>query len=191
MRTSFRIFAGLTLCLFGIFGCIYSICVASAQKLYYSVEYGILTNASPAVIEAACIKAHNLYPHNYNLSVRASRILWPLIFADDVVNDELAIDKVELWCNRGLAENPYHLALRYRKAELLSLSSATEAADYWAEFTAWQFWSSQNLSLLVKYYANAGRFVEATEVLSLLKGHADHKKASSILRKAWADEMRL
>ncbi len=135
MRMSFRISAGIVLCLLGILGCIYSIRVARAQKLYYSVKYGSLTTADPYVIKTACDEAYNLYPHNYNLCNQASSTLWSLITASEADKRESAINLVELWSKRGLIANPYCLALRYRKAELLSLSSANEAADYWKEFT--------------------------------------------------------
>ncbi len=189
MWRTIRISAGLVICLIGIFGCVYSIRVAKAQRLYFQVEYGTLTNATPTVIESTCTTAYDLYPHNYKLSARASRTLWHLASSSKTEQKQNIVDQVELWCDRGLAENKYDLSLRYRKAELIYLSSASDAADYWKEFVDWQYWSSQNLSFLVRYYARAGRLVEATEILSLLKGHPDYTKASSFLRKAWAKEM--
>ncbi len=185
----FRIFAGSGVVLISLLGFIYCIRLTHAQKLYYDVEYGSLSKAAPYLIAEACKTAHNLYHHNYNLCNRAAATYWGQVSTTDCKKHSAVIDKTEHWCERGLSENRYKMSLRYRKAELLSLISANDAADYWEGFVDWQFWSSQNLSILVKYYARAGRLVEATEVLSLLKGHPDYQKASSYLRKAWAKEM--
>jgi len=190
MWRTIRILLGIAFCMLGIFGCVYSIRVTKAQRLYYLVEYGDLTNAAPNVVESTCAAAYDIYPHNFNVSARAARTLWLRAFSSTVDDKASVIDQTEFWCDRGLIENPYSLSLKYRKAELISLSSANDAADYWTEFVDWQFWSSQNLSILVKYYARAGRLVEAAEVLSLLKGHPDYKKSSMFLRKAWAAEMK-
>lgn len=189
MKHAISISTGVLLIILGLFGAVYSIRTACAQKIYHSVKYGSLTNASSKIIEDNCIKANNLYSHNYNLCNIAAKLLWTQALKSSADNKRNLIKLVGQWCDKGLEENYYDLSLRYRKTELIALSSKTEAADYWKLYSDWNFWNAQSLSLLVKYYAKAGRLVEATEVLSLLKGHPDYAVAAAYLHNAWAKEM--
>ena len=187
MYRSIRILAGILLSVLGLFGSVYGIRVAKAQKLYYDATYGSMTNATASVFDEICNESFALYPHNYNLCIQAFRKQWNLIYSTNAVEKETALELVELWCERGLEKNQYHATLQNTKSELIQ--SPRDAAEYWENFVNLQFWNSRNLGLLVKYYALAGRLAEASEILILLKGHPEQKKAADDLRKAWATEM--
>jgi len=189
MRQIIRIAVGVFLCAAGIIGGIYSIRTARAQHIYHSVRYGQLSDVSSDAVLKQCEKSYKLYPYSYDLSIQACLKMWPGLSSENSSESKAAAASIELWCDRGLGQNPYHRTLNQTKADMISLRSSADAADYWMGFIDNQFWNTKNIALLVKYYSQAGRLAEASEFLDLLKGHSKYKEASASLRKAWAAEM--
>jgi hypothetical protein len=190
MRVFIRVATGIVLCAAGIMGGVYSIRTSRAQSIYYSVKYGSLTNAAPDVVLNLCEDSFRLYPHSHDLSIQACLKMWSALSSENESEAETAINSIQLWSDRGMQQNRYHRTLNQIKADMISLESTRDAADYWMGFVDNQFWSSRNIALLVKYYARAGRLAEASELLELLKGHAKYKEAETALHEAWAIEMR-
>ena len=185
-----RTMLGLTLAVLGCFSVCYGIRVARAQVLYHAIKYGQQAQADPELISTKAEKAYALYPHNYFLCLYVAEQFWPKSSGPEADISADAVERFDRWYERGLTLNPYHWRLHRAKTRSLSLTSADAAADYWAQFVDWQFWSPANLSFLVTCYARSGRFVEAAETLSLLKGYPGHyARAAAALRTAWAAEM--
>jgi hypothetical protein len=173
------VMAGLMLVFAGVFGIIYSLRVARSQSLYHSIKYGTFSDAGPAEVADLCAAAHEIYPQNYYLCIEAVDRLW----GSDAAG-------AALWCERGLALNPYHRVLRRANTQLLAKESPADAADYWSEFVDWQFWSARNQAFLVECLAKAGRLAEAAEHLTLIKGREGYDRAEAALKRAWAAEMK-
>lgn len=190
MQRAVRISVGAILVAVGLLGAVYSVRAARSSQIYHTVKYGAFSDAdTPTMAVAdACETAFTLYPHNYYLSIEATRRLWP---ARGVTPAErtAALGMVEEWCDRGLVQNPYPWQLRRTKARLLGQESPAAAADYWEQFVEWQFWNPLNLQVLVEYYARAGRLAEASELLPLLEGRPGYGEAAAALRAGWAAEM--
>jgi hypothetical protein len=181
---------GLSLTVLGVCGVLYSLHVACAKQRFYSLQYGTLTNAPADRIAAECEIAHSDYPHNYFLSIFAIDRLRPGPVAGGGADGGNSVgNDFTLWYERGLDQNPYHWKLRLAKSRQLAMTSPRAAAEHWAEFTQWQFWSPRNLGFLVDFYAHAGQLAEASELVSLLEGREGHARAAASLKAAWAREL--
>ena len=190
MSRIYRVASGLVLVVLGTFAVLYSMRVAKAQRIYYAVKYGAFSDAVPNVIASRCEAAHALYPHHYFLCIHAVGRLLPVAYKAEQGERDAALLYVNQWCERGLALNPYHWRLHRAKTRLCAEESPKAAAEYWEAFVDWQFWSPENLAFLVKCYARAGRFAEASETLSLIEGRPEHRSASAVWRAALAADMR-
>jgi len=184
-----RVSTGIALAALGMLGAAYGVRVAISQIRYHAVKYGTLSDAPPAVIADACESAYTLYPHSYFLAIQAVEKLWPARRITDQAERDAAFALVGRWCERGLAQNPYHWRLRRARTRLLARESPTAAAEYWETFVAWQFWCPRNLTFLVECYARAGRLAEAAELLPLLEGREGYDRASAALKRAWDAEL--
>jgi hypothetical protein len=174
--------AALALC-----GVVYGARAALAQAIYHQAKYGIARN-NPAGILRRCREAHRLYPYNYRFCVWAAEQAYDNRLETDGRESLDRIEAASLWCDRGLALNPYQTSLRLLRTRLLGRQSATAAVAYWREYTDWHFWEPYNHAFLVELYARAGDYGAAIDELAWVKGSEYEQQARRALRDSWKAE---
>lgn len=163
---------------------VYGARAAAAQWTYFMCKYG----REPATVRellAAARRAHRWYPHNYYLAILAAERAHAAAVARTPPDGELW-RQAWLWCERGLAQNPWRSSLRWLKTRLLWREAPQEAIRYWEQFTDWNFWEPWNHAVLAELYAKVGEFEKADEALFWARGAPNYEDA----RRAVLEEAR-
>ena len=182
---------GTVLLALSLAGAVYAVGASIAGALSWRAHYGA-PKASPEEIAALCGKAFLFYPHNWYFSITAAEATY---YGAAEVEGAARAERLRLaqvWCDRGLAQNPYKSQLRRLKTRLLWEESPTRAIAYWEAYTDWHYWEPYNHATLAELYARAGRFDQAERVLVRIAGrpfYAEGRKAVDKERRDWDDAL--
>lgn len=130
---------------------------------------------------AACAKAYALYPWNYYFSIFAAETAYYRAGEVRGAWREERLRLSRLWCDRGLAQNPYRSQLRRLKTRFLWEESPGQAIEYWKAHTEWQFWYAYNHATLAELYARAGDFGRAQEELKWVEGDPSYAETRALV----------
>ena len=138
-----------------------------AQFMYYEAKRGQYAGHVDRVL-SQCRKAYDLYPWNYYFAIHAAESAY--YGAGDRGTGQWAerMESARLWCDRGLALNPWKSQLRRLKSRLLWEESPGKAIAYWRAYTDWQYWEPYNHEVLAEMYAKAGDFEQAERETRLI-----------------------
>lgn len=140
----------------------------------------------------SCARAYALYPWNYYFSIFAAEAAY---YRADEVRGEARAERLRqsrLWCDRGLAQNPYRSQLRRLETRFLWEESPLKAIAYWEAYTEWQFWNAYNHATLAELYAKAGEFAKAEAELKWVErdaSYAETKRCVEREKKLWDDAL--
>jgi len=177
---------GVVLLVLSLAGTVHAVRAGLAGGLSWRAHYGA-PKASPEEIAALCSKAFALYPCNWYFSITAAEAAY---YGAAEVEGEAKGERLRLaqvWCDRGLAQNPYKSQLRRLKTRLLWTESPTQAIAYWEAYTQWHYWEPYNHATLAELYAQAGRFAEAERTLSRIKAFPAYEAARNTVAKERRD----
>lgn len=161
--------AGVVMACVAAAGIVQGARAAVAQATYYKAKFRSPGKPASAVIEA-CVRAHRLYPWNYNVCELAAETAFREGLRDPGAMGECFRDSI-LWCDRGLALSPRNRALTYRKAAILGADEKTrpDALKLWSEFTGWNYWNADNHLYLGMMHAATGNLADAEREAILAK----------------------
>lgn len=170
-------------------GLVHSIRAAWAARLSYRAQLETPVAEVDRIIEI-CRKAYALYSWNYYLSIYTAEAAY--YQAGNVSGETRSewLRQARLWCDRGLAQNPYKSQLRRLKTRFLWEESPSLAIEYWKAHTDWQYWEPYNHATLAELYARYGDFEKAEAELKLGKGDATYEQVYNTVmteKKIWED----
>jgi hypothetical protein len=173
---------GAVLFLVSIAGIIYGTRAAVSQRLYYGAKYGI-ARSDPGLSLSLLARAHRLYPHNYWACLLAVEQAYRLAESAGGEDATPWFQTADMWCRRGLAQNPHKRRLRWFMSRLLQRESPKLAAEYWQAYTEWHFWEPANHTILARLYALAGEIGKAEQSLAWGKGAATYESAAALVER--------
>jgi hypothetical protein len=187
VRKGAQVCVGVLLFILSVFGLSYACRTACAQVLYHEAKFGLPAADARQVLDL-CERSWRLYPHGYYLAIWAAETAYRNRFSSGGVENPARVEQTRVWCERGLALNPYDSQLRDLKTQLLARDSAVAAARYWGEYVEWSFWDPWNHARLAELHAAAGDYERALESLDWAKGSEYHAAARDRVLSAWRRE---
>ena len=180
MTTMWRIGLAVVLITVAMAGLLHGTRAAVANAIYYRAKFGSLKDRPDKII-AACEQAHRLYPfqHRFCLWTAEQAYVDRFDAAGRERPDRLAA--AETWCRRGLTLQPYSQALHLLNVRLTARASLRDAIDKWDEYVDWHFWDPYNHAVRVELYSRVGRFGEAAEALTWVRGSEYFQEARQTL----------
>lgn len=150
-------------------GVVHSARTCVAQKIYLDSKYGTEATDPDRVIEN-CRRAFRLYPFNYRFCLLASESAYAMALSMTGRSAEERMAISRLWCERGLALNPYQMELRWLKAQILWKESPERGIRHWRTYVDWDFWSASNHAILAEMYARNGDIENAEKEIFWTQG---------------------
>lgn len=161
-----RRFGLILLAVIGVAGVIHSVRAGVAQWIYFQTKFGTGATASPERILRWCETAQRLYGANYYVSILAATTAekagWD---APDGPGAAAMRTAAEVWCDRGLGQNPYRGELRRLKARILAERDPAAGVRYWTEYLEWDFWNPYHHAVMVDLLIRAGDYERAMQAL--------------------------
>lgn len=185
----FLLVIGATLFAVTSAGVVHSVRAAWAARLSCAAQLDTPVAEVDRII-GLCRKAYALYPWNYYLSIYTAEAAY---YQAGNVSGEARSERLRqarLWCDRGLAQNPYKSQLRRLKTRFLWEESPASAIEYWKAHTDWQYWEPYNHATLAELYARYGEIEKAEAELKLGKGDATYEEVCRTVmdeKKNWED----
>ncbi len=153
-----------------------------AQAIYASAKFGPVRHAPPEATLRRAERAHRLYPFNYFLCIQASEKAYYERRGSDGREDPGRVEAAALWCERGLALNPYNSQLQRMKTRLLARTDLRAALDHWQAYVDWYFWEPYHHAVLVDLRTKLGDVVGARDALRWVKGSPHYAAAEAAVR---------
>lgn len=189
MKRCARVLLGLALLVLAVAGTRYGLRAGCAQAEYYRAKYGILRDQPARALELA-ERAHARYPLNFYLCSWAGEVAYYGDWGADAPAAPVRRELARRWCERGLALNGWYRPLRLLEARLAADVSLPEAIRLWESYVDWQFWDPYNHAVLAEFYSRGGRYEQALEALTWVRGSPYEEAARRQVQQAWADEIR-
>ncbi len=179
---------GVVLLVLALAGAVFAAKAAVASRLSFQSQFGSERDDVEKVLDN-CRRAYALYPHNYYFSIYAAEMAYYRAPEAQGSVRSSRLRQANLWCDRGLQQNPYKSQLRRLKTRFLWEDSPAKAIEYWRDYTDWHFWEPHNHATLAELQARAGEFEEAEKSLAWVKvDPAAHEAARRVVQRekdAW------
>lgn len=183
--------AGAVLLILSLAGVAYGVRTCAAMLAYHQAKYGVAAGNTARVL-SLCRRAYGWYPWNYRFSiVAAEQAYHEAGLATGKAREEF-LRQAQFWCERGLRQNWRKSQLRRLKTRFLLEESPVKAAQFWAEFTDWQFWEPYNHAVLAELYARSGDFDKAEQSLKWAEGSSSYDAARAVVleqQRSWAEAL--
>jgi hypothetical protein len=168
---------GLLLLIGSLAGVVHAARGAAAARQYFTAVYGRERPDSETIMDL-CRKAYRWYPWNYRFSIVAAELAYRKSEAAST-NAAMWRGLATLWCERGLAQNPYKSQLIRLKTRLLWPEAPAQAITCWSAYTDWNYWEPYNHAVLAELHAEAGDFERADRELDLIRSFPDYPDAAA------------
>ena len=173
---------GVALLVVSVAGLAQSARAGLAQTLYRTTKFGLVRHAAPEPTLRRAQQAHRLYPYNYYFCIWTAEKAYYERAGFDGREQPARVEAARLWCDRGLALNPFNSQVQRLKTRLLARTSPRDALDFWKAYVDWYFWEPYHHAVLVDLYTRVGALADARDALRWVKDSPHYADASAAVR---------
>ncbi len=194
LRRSFLFGSACLLLASATIGLIHAVRATVAQGLYWQCKFGSVSSYPSwtrlSATQRRCEMAHRLYPYNYWFCIWTAELAWYSRLDPHGQEMVETMHVAELWCDRGLALNPWKSSLHLLKTRLLQRRNVADALHQWETYVNWHFWDPYHHAVLAELRALVGDFVGALESLDWVRGSSHYAEAAARIQSIWEQQHR-